>query len=373
VTGAVWPDLLSSAERAALDPGVPTPWPATPDVLVVGGGVVGLAVAAACQRAGVGSVLVVERDRLGAGASGGAAGLLTPEPHVWTDPPALVDLGRASLARYRRLDAECNGALGVRNLDALIVLPVMPPPSLVVSAGVELLTADAAVAVEPALGDPVAALLVHDQAHVNPLRVAAALARRAGTIATGVTMTAVEANGSRTRVCTSAGDVSPGAVVFATGDAPDLVAVPQRWVKGHMLATAPAPFPLGVVVLGTTGVVPLPDGRLVVGGTLDLGDASLDVRPDVADALRADLIGLVPAAAELEVTHRWCCFRPATADDLPVVDRVPGLDDAWVTAGHYRTGVLMAPATGDALASWIATGARPSGVEAFGLERFTGL
>ena len=156
MTGAVWPDLLSSAERAALDPGVPTPWPATPDVLVVGGGVVGLAVAAACQRAGVGSVLVVERDRLGAGASGGAAGLLTPEPHVWTDPPALVDLGRASLARYRRLDAECNGALGVRNLDALIVLPVMPPPSLVVSAGVELLTADAAVAVEPALGDPVA-------------------------------------------------------------------------------------------------------------------------------------------------------------------------------------------------------------------------
>src|SRR5437016_5503641 len=132
---------------------------------------------------------------------------------------------------------------------------------------------------------------------------AAGLAARAGTVATGVTMTGVEVEGTRVaKVRTSAGDIAPGAVVFATGEAPDIAPLPQRWVKGHMLATAPAPFTLGVVVLGTTGVVPLPDGRLVVGGTLDVGDASLDVRPDVADALRADLIGLVPAAAELEVT-----------------------------------------------------------------------
>jgi glycine/D-amino acid oxidase-like deaminating enzyme len=48
-------------------------------------------------------------------------------------------------------------------------------------------------------------------------------------------------------------------------------------------------------------------------------------------------------------------FRPATGDGQPVIDRVPGLDNAWVSAGHDGTGLLMAPATGQALATWITT------------------
>jgi glycine/D-amino acid oxidase-like deaminating enzyme len=51
------------------------------------------------------------------------------------------------------------------------------------------------------------------------------------------------------------------------------------------------------------------------------------------------------------------------------VDRVPGLGNAWFTSGHYRTGILMGPATGSALARWITSGARPAEVERFGLHR----
>src|SRR5690349_20781169 len=86
MTGSVWSDELSAEQRAALDPGPLVPRLDRPDVLVVGGGMVGVATALACQDAGLGSVLLVEAERLGAGATGGAAGLLIPEAHLGTDP-----------------------------------------------------------------------------------------------------------------------------------------------------------------------------------------------------------------------------------------------------------------------------------------------
>jgi len=72
----------------------------------------------------------------------------------------------------------------------------------------------------------------------------------------------------------------------------------------------------------------------------------------------------------VRLRHRWCCFRPATSDGQPVIDRVPGIDNAWVRAGHDGTGLLLAPATGHAVASWIAAGRRPEQVSSFGLARF---
>ena len=71
---------------------------------MVGGGILGVATAAACHGAGLGSVLLIETGRLGAGATGGATGLLIPEPHQWSDPEPLVDLERASLERWRELE-----------------------------------------------------------------------------------------------------------------------------------------------------------------------------------------------------------------------------------------------------------------------------
>ena len=114
----------------------------------------------------------------------------------------------------------------------------------------------------------------------------------------------------------------------------------------------------------------LPSGELVAGGTLDEGDDDPVVRPAVIDDIRAGLAALVPAAASLPVPHAWCCFRPATADRQPVIDRVPGLDNAWVTCGHFRTGILMAPATGDAIARWIESGTAPRELASFAAARF---
>jgi len=161
-------------------------------------------------------------------------------------------------------------------------------------------------------------------------------------------------------------------VVFATGLAPEpWVRVPQRLVKGHLVATDPVGFRLrcGVHSPGF-GVGSMADGGLLAGGTRDEGDHSAQVRPEVVQGIRRRLGELLPAAAQVRVRYQWCCFRPATADGQPVIDRVPGLDNAWVSAGHDGDGLLMAPATGQALASWITTSRRPQEVASFGLSRF---
>jgi glycine oxidase len=379
VAEAVWRDTAGAEVLAALAPGVPPDLDRRPDVLVVGGGVIGLATAALCIRAGLGRVVLVERDHLAAGASGRAAALLTPEAHVWTDPQPFVALARTSLQLLRVLDDEWDGAIGVEPLDWLVALPQAVPTDAALGALVDVLDSDGAHAVEPELGDVPGALRIREQARVHPLRLAAALAARAGTVATGVEMRGVTAAGGLvTAVRTSYGDIHPGAVVFATGLAPRLPelsapAVPQRWVKGHLLATVPAPFRLRTAVAALAGLVlQLAGGEIVAGGTLDEGDHDAVVRDDVIVGIRKVLAALLPRTADLEVGHAWCCFRPTTVDEQPVVDRVPGFENAWITCGHFRTGILMAAATGDVLARWIESGRRPDGVAPFTLERFAG-
>jgi glycine/D-amino acid oxidase-like deaminating enzyme len=113
----VWPDQLTADESAQLarDHGVITQ--PRPDVLVVGGGMVGVATAAACHRAGAGSVLLVEAGTLGSGATGGAAGLLVPEVHAWSDPEPFVALARLSLELWRELEQTAPGGVGLTDLD----------------------------------------------------------------------------------------------------------------------------------------------------------------------------------------------------------------------------------------------------------------
>jgi glycine/D-amino acid oxidase-like deaminating enzyme len=372
VQGTVWASTVDPADRAALDPGMPADLDRHPDVLVVGGGVIGLATAVFCRRAGRRRVLVIEAARLAAAASGGAGGALAPALHQQSEPPGFVALARASLALYRQLDQDWDRALGLERMAGLQLLPEGPPPGGPWP-GVELLDSDQVAELVPELVPMPAGLLAPDQARVHPLRLAAALARRAGSVATGVAMTDLQVAGGRiVRVRTTAGELHPGVVVFATGLAPEpWVRVPQRLVKGHLVATEPVGFRLvcGVHSPGF-GVGSMADGGLLAGGTRDEGDHSAQVRPEAVQGIRRRLGELLPAAAQVRVRYQWCCFRPATADGQPVIDRVPSLDNAWVSVGHDGDGLLMAPATGQALASWITTSRQPQEVASFGLSRF---
>ncbi len=175
-------------------------------------------------------------------------------------------------------------------------------------------------------------------------------------------------------VSTTAGPVSPAVTVFATGNPPVLdgldLRLPGRPVKGHLLVTAPAAVRLPGSVANVA--TPLPGGRLLVGGTLDVDDDSPAVREEVISRLRRQLAAALPPTVGLPVTHRWCCWRPHHPDGLPVIDRLPGIENAWMTSGHYRTGILTAPATGALIAEWILTGRRPAVAGAFAMGRFAG-
>jgi glycine oxidase len=329
---AIWPDQLTDDERAWLRPGLAGSLDRAPDVLIVGGGMLGLATAAACVRGGFGSVVVIERDVLGAGASGGAAGLLMPEVHHGVDPPALVDLARLSLDAWRELEQAWPGGVGLMDLQV---------------AG-------------------------YRQARVNPLRALARLAAHLPSVSTGVSaLRASVRDGRVDALDTSIGEFRPANVVFATGTPPRVeglaLEVPASEVKGHMLASKPASMPPPRAAADLARVIE--DGRLLIGGTLDIGDAERVVRDEVIQRMWAELVSLWPEAREIGVGYAWACFRPAHPDLLPVIDRLPSLSNAWLTSGHYKTGILNAAATGRALAEWMCSGRRPPEVAAFDLGR----
>jgi glycine/D-amino acid oxidase-like deaminating enzyme len=90
----------------------------------------------------------------------------------------------------------------------------------------------------------------------------------------------------------------------------------------------------------------------------------------VIASILATLSATLPAVRGLQAAYQWCCFRPRHPDGRPVIDRVPGLDNAWLTSGHFRTGILMAPITGHTIARWIGSGQPPAQAAAWSATRF---
>ncbi|MFN2545517.1 MAG: NAD(P)/FAD-dependent oxidoreductase [Actinomycetota bacterium] len=372
MTTPLWDDLLTDQERAALDPGPPDRLDPTPDVLVVGGGVTGLMTALFCRRAGIDRVTVLEQGRLGDGPSGRAAGTLTPGIHALVRTEPFVGLAARGLELHDELDKEWGGAAGFKRVDSLVALPAEVPAKLVERTGAKLVDGVAAREIEPEFGEVQAAVHIPRQGAIRPLSLIAALASRAGAVATGVEVTDIERTGNRvTRVRTTRGDMSPGAVVLATGTV-ERLPLPQLLVKGHMLATEPAPFRLRTLPAGIVGLVQTAEGHIVAGGTFDPGDEEPELREGPLELLVAELQRLVPKAKELEIAYRWTCFRPAVADELPIIDLLPDHENVWTNAAHFRTGIMVAPAAAELVAEWITSGYRTEAAKPFGLTRTPG-
>jgi glycine/D-amino acid oxidase-like deaminating enzyme len=375
VNGSIWRDQLTAPERATLGRADRDVIGSRPDVLVVGGGILGVSTAAACVAAGLGTVALIETGRLGAGATGGATGLLIPEPHQWSDPEPFVDLERAGLERWRDLEQSVPGGVGLVELDWIGLAPhdsgfaAHQPPA------VEWLNPGQVAELIPGLAREMEGALIHRQARVNPLRAVARLAAGLPAVATGVAATSVTVRGDRVvAVGTSAGEISPGAVVFATGRPPVLdglaLDIPSDRVKGHLLVTERTDVRLpGIVApLGTQ----IEDGQLLAGGTFDIGDETPAIQPDVIAAIIDGMAAALPALTGVGVSHQWCCFRPRHPDRRPVIDMVPGLANAWLTSGHFRTGILNAPVTAAVLSRWIEAGEPPVEAGTWSATRFSG-
>jgi glycine oxidase len=350
------------------------------DVAVVGGGIVGLAVAWRARQRGL-SVTVLERSAIGAScASGVAAGMLAPVSEVEFGEAGrrVLELGLRSARMWVGFaDELCEAAgvdVGLRQSGTLVVArdedearALERQLALRESLGLRArrLRPSAARELEPALAPTVRlALEAPDDHSVDPRLVLAALRRaceRSGVLVreqapvAGVELDGVE--GPVTGVTLADGErVSAGQVVLAAGawsgeiaGLPAHAHVPIRPVKGQILRLRDREGPglLQRVVRFEGGyLVPRGDGRYVLGATVE--ERGFEDRPTAGGVyeLLRDARELVPGVLELQIEELSVGFRPATPDNTPVIGpgAVEGL--VWAT-GHHRNGILLAPLTAE--------------------------
>jgi glycine oxidase len=362
------------------------------DVVVVGGGIIGLSLAWQLAREGV-SVVVLERGQIGGQATGAAAGMLAPLAEA-REPSPFVALALASLHLYPGIAAALHEAIG---LDVELRGPGMLRVALTdgeaealrqewawqreAGLRMEWLTGQEARRLEPALAPEVrAAIFSPEERHVEPRRLVrawglAAAARgvrvREGTAATGFETRRGGADRSApgsaanrvTAVLTGETRTPCGALVVAGGAWSGEVAgclgarLPVFPVRGQILALACLPPPVRHTIYTHTGyLVPKADGRIVVGATEDR--AGFDARPTASGMGRLLTMApaLAPALAEAPFESAWAGLRPATADRLPLLGPLPGWENVVLATGHYRNGILLAPITAERLAEYIVNG-----------------
>ena len=363
------------------------------DAVIVGGGVIGLAVAWRASRRGL-RVRVLERERPGAGASGVAAGMLAPIGEAsWGEEPVL-ELGLASAAVWpdfaAELEAESGVGIGYRRSGAIHVAldrdevgELRRRHELMESHGLhaDWLTPSAARELEPGLAPSLAAAVAAPtEATVDPQAALAALElaveSSGGDIRSAADVVAPVLEGQTLRgVVTADGqEHRASAVVVATGCwsgalgwLPAGVRPAVRPVKGQIVT-------LGgdagdrvcdrLVVGERVYVVPREDGRVVIGATVE--DVGFDVRVTAGGVheLLREAYRLLPDIAELDFVKARAGMRPGTADNAPIIGPA-SLDGAFLATGHYRNGVLQAPLTAEAAAAWIAGEEPPSEVAGF--------
>ncbi|MFN3653497.1 MAG: glycine oxidase ThiO [Armatimonadota bacterium] len=363
----------------------------SPEVLVVGGGVIGSAAAYFLARAGV-SVRLLERDGLASHASGAAAGMLAPICESESDSP-FFRLALRSLGLFPELAPRLRELSGIdpQYVPSGAVRAALTEPEAEALRersrrlgrfGVEWLDARAAREREPLLSPrTVGALWSPAEANVYSPQLGRAYAGAAAAlgaeIRTGVAATGLLRRGGRVLgVRTTDGEMEAGQVVLCAGAWTRFCAgwldldLPVRPVRGQILALdAPTPAPRSIVWGEGAYLVPKLNGALVVGATEE--DAGFDCRTTAAgvERLLSAARELLPALSQCSFRHAWAGLRPDTPDHLPVIGPIPGVEGVVVAAGHFRNGVLLSPVTGEAVAECVRSGTLPADVAPFRPDR----
>jgi len=371
--------------------------PEAADLVVVGAGIIGLSAAWEAMSRGW-SVLVIDRDEPGGGASSVAAGMLAPVSEARPTEEPLVRFGRDSLERWPELVGHLERATGIECLfptggillvavdrDQLEVLEHEERNLEALGLEAERLSGRQVLEREPRLNPSVVGgLSTREDRSVDPRRVVQALVEAIGNggsrVASGVSMKALHRDDAGVRSVELESDgrirrVETGRLLVAAGSwshrvLPELQELPLRPVKGQLIRLRGEPLIERMVRTPDVYLVPRDSGELVVGASSEEqgfdGSATAGVVMDLLyEAWRA-----VPGLYDLELREINVGFRPALRDNLPAIGPATGISGLYVATGHYRNGILLAPATAHYLVATMETGDVPSELQPFAPDRF---
>ncbi len=353
------------------------------DVVIGGGGIIGLTVALELARSGF-HVRVLERGRAMTEASWAAAGMLAAEdPDNPPEITALAALSRNLYPEYLRLVQRLSARrVPLRTYNTLQATRLGGAFHCSTTRTRSLITPEEAERRVSGLRAGGRSFLWLEESSLDPRDLCIALPL--AVVAAGVVLEentevmAVEAGAGSVAVTTSRGLVSAGSFVNCCGAWAGTVRHTLEPAghaaaagRDHPVRSSPDPLALSVVprkgqmievhldgpaqlqhVLRTPEIylVPRGEGRIVIGATVERAGFDRQVEPAALQSLRSRAADLWPPIASAQVVQSWAGLRPGTSDDLPVIGKAgTGKEDVsncWLATGHFRNGILLAPATG---------------------------
>jgi len=360
-----------------------------PDILIVGGGLVGSACARELALAGR-SVLVVEPGgRLGQ-AWQAAAGLLAPQIEAAENDP-LLEMGLAGREWYAatREELEHNTGVGLGlSLSGIMSLAFTPTEEGSLRERVadqrqhglycDWLEPDEARQHHPWLPEILGALLAPQDGAVDPARVVEALildGARLGVRRADDRIISLDTAKGRVVGARGAGRYSAGTVVLAAGAWSGRVAglprpVSVEPVRGQMVAFArPGKMADAIVYSGPTYLLTR-DNEVLAGSTMEHAGFAAETSPAAVAEVAGEAKRTCRLLAGSEPSRAWAGLRPGTPDGLPILGREPRCEGLWYATGHGRHGVLLAGITGVVLTHMMSGEATLESATTFGPERF---
>jgi glycine oxidase len=349
------------------------------DVIIIGAGLIGLSIAFELAERGA-SVRVYDRSEPARAASWAGAGMLAPYTERITNE-SLLAFCAASLAQYPAFVGRVHDASGIDShlrldgvlyagLDDEMLDALHRHGEQLVAQGVEceMLDRAATLTAEPWLGAGVlGALLKHTEGHLDNRRLGRALVAACESRGVRVEQSftiEVECDSRRVLgVRSDRGFNGARAVVNACGawaaqirGVPPSCVPPMAPVKGQMIAlNVPAGFVRRATWVPGAYLVPRNDGRLLIGATVEASGFDERVTAAGIHELLHAALNAAPSLSSFTMTESWAGLRPGTPDGLPFLGPTP-IEGYFLATGHYRNGILLAPATARLIADALESG-----------------
>ena len=335
------------------------------DVLIVGGGVIGLMLAKELVQRSV-SVKLVEQGNIGTEASWAGGGIVSPL-YPWTYSDPITALASWAQHAYPELAAELKDATGIDpefNPCGLLMLDPPHKDEIVDWADANqkqfgVLSRSQVAVNEPALEKGFNEAVWWPQIGNirNPRLLQSLVAYLQGQSLCSLephnqVVGINQLESGVVQVVTSSQTLTADKVVVCAGAwAGDLLAdigiqVPIRPVKGQMIVFEPRPGLINSIILHEGRyLIPRLDGRIVVGSTLEHTGYNKTTTVEARDTLQEKACELVPALRSVPVEAHWAGLRPGAPHGIPYIGQLPGWNNVYVNAGHFRNGLVLAPAS----------------------------